>query len=96
MITALLALITQQHQSAEVNVSYVIAINVWMIVCITFVFFGLIEYAIAIAYDQSTFHFNEKNIDNNIKKENPENIEVNKTLIFQIKSIKILIYLIYN
>ena len=96
MITALLALITQQHQSAEVNVSYVIAINVWMIVCITFVFFGLIEYAIAIAYDQSALHLDEKNINNNIKKEKPECIEVNKTLIFQIKSIQIWIYLIYN
>ncbi len=53
VITALLALITQQHQSSEVNVSYVIAMNVWMIMCITFVFFGLIEYAIAIAYTES-------------------------------------------
>jgi hypothetical protein len=53
VITALLALITQQHQSSEVNVSYVIAMNVWMIMCITFVFFGLIEYAIAIAYAES-------------------------------------------
>jgi hypothetical protein len=53
VITALLALITQQHQSSEVNVSYVIAMNVWMIICITFVFFGLIEYAIAIAYTES-------------------------------------------
>lgn len=96
MITALLALITQQHQSAEVNVSYVIAINVWMIVCITFVFFGLIEYAIAIAYDQSTFNLNEKNIDNNNKKEKSESFEVNKTLIFQIKYFQILICFIYN
>ncbi|XP_054157579.1 glycine receptor subunit alpha-1-like [Oppia nitens] len=53
VITALLALITQQHQSSEVNVSYVIALNVWMIICIAFVFFALIEYAIAIAYQES-------------------------------------------
>ncbi|CAG2180406.1 unnamed protein product, partial [Oppiella nova] len=55
VITALLALITQQHQSAEVNVSYVIALNVWMIICIAFVFFALIEYAIAIAYCESFY-----------------------------------------
>ena len=53
VITALLALITQQYQSSQVNVSYVIALHVWMIICIAFVFFALIEYAIAITYHDS-------------------------------------------
>ncbi|KAI2807962.1 hypothetical protein BLOT_005903 [Blomia tropicalis] len=46
-ITALLALITQQIQ-ANLNVSYVYALQIWNIVCIVFVFANLLEYAIAL------------------------------------------------
>jgi len=49
IITALLALIAQQIQ-AELNVSYVYALEVWTIICIIFVFSTLIEYAIAISW----------------------------------------------
>ncbi|CAG2106587.1 unnamed protein product, partial [Medioppia subpectinata] len=65
VITALLALITQQYQSSQVNVSYIIAINVWMITCIAFVFLALIEYAFAI-----TYHDNITAKANKIKAEN--------------------------
>lgn len=41
-ITALLALITQQMQSSNVNVSYIMALNIWMLICIAFVFLSLI------------------------------------------------------
>lgn len=47
-ITALLALITQQYQSA-LNVSYVYALNVWMMMCILFVFGTLAEYSFAVS-----------------------------------------------
>lgn len=51
VITSLLALITQQLQSsAEISASYVVALNLWMIICITFVFLALIEFAFAIAW----------------------------------------------
>lgn len=42
------ALVTQQYQSS-LTVSYVYALSVWMMICIIFVFCGLIEYAIAIS-----------------------------------------------
>ena len=46
-ITSLLALVTQQIQS-DLDVSYVYALQVWYIVCITFVFASLIELALAV------------------------------------------------
>ncbi len=49
IITALLALIAQQIQ-AELDVSYVYALEVWTIICIIFVFATLFEYTIAIAW----------------------------------------------
>ncbi|KAI1278452.1 Glycine receptor subunit alpha-3 [Halotydeus destructor] len=53
VITSLLALITQQLQSsAEISAAYVVAINLWMIICISFVFLALIEFAFAIAWSE--------------------------------------------
>ncbi|CAN8002096.1 unnamed protein product [Ixodes hexagonus] len=48
-VTSLLTIVTQQYQSATPGVSYVVALNVWMIACITFVFLGLVEYALVVA-----------------------------------------------
>ena len=48
IITSLLALIAQQIQ-AELNVSYIYALEVWTIMCIIYVFATLIEFAIAIS-----------------------------------------------
>ena len=47
-ITALLSLITQQYQNS-LNVSYVYALSVWMMICIFFVFASLMEYSFAIS-----------------------------------------------
>lgn len=47
-ITGLLSLITQQYQNV-LNVSYVYSLNVWMMMCIVFVFGTIIEYAFAIS-----------------------------------------------
>src|SRR6218665_3577042 len=46
-ITALLALMTQQIQS-DLNVSYIYALQVWTLVCITFVFANLVAFAFAL------------------------------------------------
>lgn len=51
IVTPLLSLITQQTQiNSEINVSYVVALHIWMIFCTFFVFMALIEYALAIVY----------------------------------------------
>lgn len=47
-VTSLLTIVTQQYQSAIPQVSYVVALNVWMLACIAFVFLGLIEYAFVV------------------------------------------------
>jgi hypothetical protein len=47
-ITALLSLITQQYQTS-LNVSYVYALNVWMMMNIFFVFGVLVEYSFAVS-----------------------------------------------
>jgi hypothetical protein len=47
-ITALLSLITQQYQTS-LNVSYIYALSVWMMICISFVFASLVEYSFAIS-----------------------------------------------
>ncbi|XP_022248021.1 glycine receptor subunit alpha-3-like [Limulus polyphemus] len=49
-VTSLLALVTQQYQSKMPSVSYVIALNIWMMSCIGFVFTTLLEYALVIAF----------------------------------------------
>ncbi|XP_053213116.1 glycine receptor subunit alpha-2-like isoform X2 [Panonychus citri] len=50
-VTPLLALVTQQMQiNAEINVSYVVALHIWMMIQIFFVFMSLIEYVFAIVY----------------------------------------------
>lgn len=51
VVTPLLSLITKQTQiSHEINVSYVVALHIWMIFNIFFVFMCLVEYALAIAH----------------------------------------------
>ena len=51
IVTPLLALITQQTMiSSEVNVSYLVAIHIWMIFNTSFVFLSLVEYACAVVY----------------------------------------------
>ncbi|XP_064474648.1 glycine receptor subunit alpha-2-like isoform X2 [Ornithodoros turicata] len=47
-VTSLLTIVTQQYQSSMPQVSYVVALNVWMLACIAFVFLGLIEYAFVV------------------------------------------------
>lgn len=54
-VTSLLALITQEIEtSAEINASYVVALNVWMIICISFVFLAIVEFGFAMLH----FHKN--------------------------------------
>ena len=48
VIGALLSLITQQY-SSSLPVSYVYALSVWYMICITFVFMTLLQYSIAIS-----------------------------------------------
>lgn len=56
VVTSLLGLITQEIQSSgEINASYVVALNIWYIICISFVFLALIEFGFAM------FHFQKKN-----------------------------------
>lgn len=51
VVTPLLALITQQATiSADLNVSYVVALHVWTMVSVALVFLCLVEYALAIVY----------------------------------------------
>ncbi|KAK8769283.1 hypothetical protein V5799_014252, partial [Amblyomma americanum] len=48
-VTSLLSLVTAQYQASMPGVSYVVAMNVWMIVSILFVFLGLVETALIVA-----------------------------------------------
>ncbi|KAG8192421.1 hypothetical protein JTE90_017955 [Oedothorax gibbosus] len=48
-VTSLLTIVTQQYNSHMPEVSYVVALNIWMLSCIGFVFFSLLEYAFVIA-----------------------------------------------
>lgn len=51
-ITALLALITMQIAvTSNLSVSYVTAINIWMMICIFFVFLTLVELALVMRLD---------------------------------------------
>ncbi|RWS17344.1 Glycine receptor subunit alphaZ1-like protein, partial [Dinothrombium tinctorium] len=51
IVTPLLSLVTMGIQiNSEINVSYVVALHIWMMFCDFFVFMCLIEYAIAISY----------------------------------------------
>ncbi|XP_035221589.1 glycine receptor subunit alphaZ1-like [Stegodyphus dumicola] len=47
-VTSLLTIITKQYQSNMPNVSYVVALNIWLSCCIAFVFCSLLEYALVI------------------------------------------------
>jgi hypothetical protein len=57
IVTTLLSLIAQQIQN-ELNISYIYALEVWTIVCMSFVFAVLIEYVLAIAYDRMSVRKN--------------------------------------
>ncbi|KAG8196825.1 hypothetical protein JTE90_027539 [Oedothorax gibbosus] len=48
-VTSLLTIITKQYQSNMPNVSYVVALNVWLSSCIAFVFCSLLEYAVVVS-----------------------------------------------
>ncbi|XP_074598784.1 glycine receptor subunit alpha-2-like [Brevipalpus obovatus] len=51
IVTPLLTLVTQSAQiNSEINVSYVVALHIWMMSCIFFVFMALVEYIGAIIY----------------------------------------------
>lgn len=52
LVVSLLALITQQVQSQPVRSIQTISYNIWANVCIGLVFFGLIEFALAIIWDE--------------------------------------------
>ena len=91
VVTALLALISQQQQSSEVNASYVIAINVWMTVCIAFVFSALIEYAISIAYHEDKVDPIEVN--NTKKKMNKFQAKLKKN---EVNVLELVIYLMLS
>lgn len=54
IVTPLLTLVTQSAQiNSEINVSYVVALHIWMMSCIFFVFMALVEYIGAIIYVHS-------------------------------------------
>lgn len=48
-VTSLLTIVTQQYQKSTPSVSYVVALNIWMLSCIGFVFLSLLEYAFVVA-----------------------------------------------
>ncbi|GIY82778.1 glycine receptor subunit alpha-2 [Caerostris darwini] len=48
-VTSLLTIITKQYQASLPNVSYIVALNIWLSCCIGFVFFSLLEFAAVIA-----------------------------------------------
>ena len=68
-ITGLLALITQQMQASTLNVSYIMALNVWMLICITFVFLSLIELALSVVWATRKENRDRKRRENNEKLE---------------------------
>lgn len=57
VIGALLSLITQQY-SSSLPVSYVYALSIWYMICITFVFMCLLQYSIAISEVSNKITFN--------------------------------------
>lgn len=57
VVTSLLGLITQEIQSSgEISASYVVALNIWYIICIGFVFLALVEFGFAMLH----FHKNSQ------------------------------------
>lgn len=51
IVTPLLSLVTQQTQiNSEIDVSYVVALHVWMMACTFIVFMALVELAFAVVY----------------------------------------------
>ncbi|XP_035222551.1 glycine receptor subunit alpha-1-like [Stegodyphus dumicola] len=53
-VTSLLTIITKQYQAQMPNVSYIVALNVWLSCCIAFVFFSLLEFAVVIALSRTS------------------------------------------
>lgn len=61
LVLPLLALVTQQAQiNSEIVVSYVVALHLWFVVCIFFIFMGMIELAIALIYCQKVADWKDK------------------------------------
>ncbi|XP_023229556.1 glycine receptor subunit alphaZ1-like isoform X1 [Centruroides sculpturatus] len=60
-VTSLLTIVTQQYHNTKFSVSYVIALNVWMLSCIAFVFFSLLEYALVISFLDKQREIKENN-----------------------------------
>ncbi|XP_067133053.1 glycine receptor subunit alpha-2-like [Centruroides vittatus] len=60
-VTSLLTIVTQQYHNTKFSVSYVIALNVWMLSCIAFVFFSLLEYALVISFLDKQREIKESN-----------------------------------
>lgn len=52
LVISLLALITQQVQSQPVRSVHMISYNLWANICIGLVFLSLLEFALAIFYDE--------------------------------------------
>ncbi|KAF8785309.1 Glutamate-gated chloride channel like protein [Argiope bruennichi] len=52
-VTSLLTIVTKQYQASLPNVSYIVALNIWLSACIGFVFVSLLEYATVIALHTS-------------------------------------------
>lgn len=59
-VTSLLTVVTKQYQASLPNVSYIVALNIWLSACIAFVFVSLLEYATVIAL-HTTLKKNSKN-----------------------------------
>lgn len=52
-VTSLLTIITKQYQSSMPNVSYIVALNIWLSTCVAFVFCSLLEYTVVITLEKN-------------------------------------------
>ena len=61
LVLPLLALVTQQSQvNSDIVVSYIVAMHLWFVVCIFFIFMALIELAIALIYVQKVADWKDR------------------------------------
>ena len=75
-VTSLLTIVTKQYQASLPNVSYIVALNIWLSACIAFVFVSLLEYAAVIALHTRL----KKNVKNNVVPINDQVRTVNKVI----------------
>lgn len=61
-VTSLLTIITKQYQSSMPNVSYIVALNIWLSSCVAFVFCSLLEYAIVITLEKNVTKIRPLNV----------------------------------